>query len=151
MNIHCEIHHNTALKCFMLTLLSVISGIGLFWLLECYHDTTLSRLLQHFVKTMMIMVIMAVGLKMLFSVCLFSSQFLLIVLSECVDDHPDLYESCQWNANSPGRRMGLLLCSNSCLSVFLFQILFSLSSSFPLILSLYICRCSHDAAARRTS
>uniref|UniRef100_A0A671KU76 Gephyrin n=1 Tax=Sinocyclocheilus anshuiensis TaxID=1608454 RepID=A0A671KU76_9TELE len=52
----------------------------------------------------------------------------------------------KWNANSPGRRMGLLLCSNSCLSVFLFPIPFSLSSSFPLILSKEnILRASHSA------
>uniref|UniRef100_A0A673IUL4 Gephyrin-like n=1 Tax=Sinocyclocheilus rhinocerous TaxID=307959 RepID=A0A673IUL4_9TELE len=52
----------------------------------------------------------------------------------------------KWNANSPGRRMGLLLCSNSCFSVFLFPIPFPLSSSFPLILSKEnILRASHSA------
>ncbi len=128
--------------------MSVISGIRLFWLLECYtfqiatafcqdhddNDNNGSRT-ENFIFSLFVFKLVSFGCFVW--MCRWSSW--------------SFFESCQWNANSPGWRMGLLLCSNSCISVFLFSIPFSLFLIPSHSVSLNICRCSHDAAARRTS
>lgn len=64
--------------------------------------------------------------NVIFSLFVFKLVFFGCFVWMCRWSSWSFFESCQWNANSPGPRMGLLLCSNSCLSVFLFPIPFSL-------------------------